>query len=123
MMTRFASVLTRFAAATACLLMVVSLAGCCQKQCSPADCKQCPGGCPEASAQKCPQGCTKPCCKPTTTTSSAVNSTCPFSGKPVNATVTVAYGEKTVAFCCPGCIGRWDGLSDADKSAKLASTK
>ena len=40
-----------------------------------------------------------------------VNSTCPFTGNPVNPEVTIAVGEDTVAFCCGGCRGgfaRWD---------------
>jgi len=115
-MNRLASNLTRFAAAAAFVLVMVALAGCSQRTCS--TCTQ------SATTASCPPGCTKPCCaKPAVTTTAAYNSKCPFSGKPVDPTVTVAYGDKTVAFCCPGCIGRWDKLADADKDAKLAAAK
>ena len=30
---------------------------------------------------------------------------------------------KTVGFCCPGCIEKWDALTDAEKTEKLAADK
>lgn len=52
-------------------------------------------------------------------TTAAVNKTCPISGRSVSAGTTVSYGEKTVGFCCGGCISKWNALTDADKTSKL----
>lgn len=51
------------------------------------------------------------------------NSKCPISGKPVDATKTVSYKDKTVGFCCGNCPANWAKLSDAEKDAKLAAAK
>ena len=54
----------------------------------------------------------------------AVNTKCPISGEAVNAdSPTVDMNGQKVAFCCNNCAGRWDGMSDADKQAKLAESK
>jgi hypothetical protein len=29
------------------------------------------------------------------------------------------FNGKTVGFCCPGCIKKWDGLSEDEKTQKL----
>ena len=36
------------------------------------------------------------------------NANCPYTGKPVNASVTRAYKGQNVGFCCAGCAGNWD---------------
>jgi hypothetical protein len=52
------------------------------------------------------------------------NSFCPVMGKPIEAGAqTVDFHGEKVAFCCPKCQGRWDALSDAEKSAKLAKAR
>ena len=55
-----------------------------------------------------------------------VNTRCPMMGstiKPDKVTPKVvrSYGGKNVAFCCPGCIGPWEKLSNSAKAAKLAA--
>jgi hypothetical protein len=51
-----------------------------------------------------------------------VNKTCPMSGEAVNgSSSTINYQGKTVGFCCDGCAGKFQKLSDADKAAKLAT--
>ncbi len=74
--------------------------------------------------KKCAADCKKPCCAKTDKSAqAAANSKCPMSGKAADPAVTVAYGDQTVAFCCGGCIDRWQKLSDDEKSAKLAAAK
>jgi hypothetical protein len=53
-----------------------------------------------------------------------VNGKCPITGRafdrkaaPLN--LVRMFDGKVVGFCCPGCPGAWDKLSDADKAAKL----
>ncbi len=46
-----------------------------------------------------------------------LNATCPFSGNPVGQGSATAQGHgETVGFCCAGCVSRWDGWSDGQKS-------
>ena len=57
-----------------------------------------------------------------------VNARCPLMGstiKPEKVTeaLTRTFKGETVAFCCGGCPGAWDKLSEADKAAKLAKSK
>lgn len=78
----------------------------------------------QAGFAKCGANCTKACCKgnaKTTAgaTTAAVNKSCPISGRSVSAGATVSYGDQTVGFCCGGCIGKWNALTDADKTSKL----
>lgn len=52
------------------------------------------------------------------------NTKCPIMGSRINpAKVTEAltrvYKGKKIAFCCGGCPGQWDKLTDAQKDAKL----
>ena len=69
------------------------------------------------------------CNKETKTTSAstnmgAMNTTCPFSGRPVDANAnTVSYKGQAVGFCCNGCSGKFDKMSDAEKAAKMANVK
>ena len=68
----------------------------------------------------------------TTTTSPAtksgsmgvMNSKCPMTGEEVDSTSpTMDYKSGKVAFCCPGCEGKFSKLSDADKAAKVTAAK
>ena len=52
----------------------------------------------------------------------ASNEMCPISGKPVNPNVSSNYNGKVVHFCCGGCKGKFDAMSDADK-AKMCAAK
>ena len=52
------------------------------------------------------------------------NTKCPIMGSPINPSkvtegLTRVYNGKKVAFCCGGCPGQWDKLSDAQKDARL----
>ncbi len=54
----------------------------------------------------------------------ADNTVCPVGGGPVAAGVTpVAYKGKNVGFCCAGCKGKFEKMSDADKANTVASMK
>lgn len=53
------------------------------------------------------------------------NARCPIMGRTLDpakvpARLTREYQGKTVGFCCGGCPGAWDRLSDEQKQAKLA---
>ena len=53
-----------------------------------------------------------------------INDRCPMMGGRVNPekvtpALTRTHRGKTVGFCCAGCPGKWDKLSDAQKDAKL----
>ena len=51
-----------------------------------------------------------------------VNTTCPIGHEAVDPSVaTSSFKGQDVGFCCAGCKGKFDKLSDADKSAKLSS--
>ncbi len=50
-----------------------------------------------------------------------VNTQCPFMGEAINDTITVAYKDGKVAFCCKECVPMWEKLSDKEKAEKLAS--
>lgn len=57
---------------------------------------------------------------------SFVNDRCPIMGTPIDPTkipaaLMRAYEGHKVAFCCAGCPQAWDRLSNAEKTAKLAS--
>lgn len=57
-----------------------------------------------------------------TASAKTVNAVCPVSGNPVgDSTVHVAYKGQEVGFCCANCSNKWNGMSDADKSAKLSA--
>lgn len=56
------------------------------------------------------------------------NTSCPIMGLPINPDKVAKnlirdYKDKKIAFCCGGCPGRWDKLSDTEKDAKLAKAK
>jgi YHS domain-containing protein len=44
-----------------------------------------------------------------------VNSACPLSGRPVDATKTLVVKGQTVAFCCGNCPKKFDAAKDAEK--------
>jgi hypothetical protein len=59
-------------------------------------------------------------CKDNTAHTGMLNTTCPYSGKPINAGVFSSYKGGNVGFCCEGCKGKWDS-ADADARAALFS--
>ena len=53
-----------------------------------------------------------------------INDTCPMmEGHGVNEDVTVSYKGSTIGFCCEGCVGAWNDLSDEEKASKVAMMK
>lgn len=53
------------------------------------------------------------------------NATCPMMPNKIDPDkvtpeLTRQFQGKKVAFCCGGCPGKWDELSDEEKAAKLA---
>ncbi len=140
----YRSTLRNVLAVALSVAFVVAASGCC-KPCSPCGdrqkcgkkCSKSQAGCKDKAAckgkcktpckdadgkKKCGADCKKPCCaNKAKTSASAVNTKCPISGRAANMAVTASYGAKTVAFCCGGCVGRWDKLSSDEKSEKLAS--
>ncbi|HEG43067.1 MAG TPA: hypothetical protein ENH94_03355 [Phycisphaerales bacterium] len=56
------------------------------------------------------------------------NVRCPIMGSPiipdrVTDSLIRDYKGQKIAFCCGGCPGPWDKLTDAEKDAKLAKVK
>lgn len=51
-----------------------------------------------------------------------VNAKCPIMGGKAKSSVVTQWGEKTVGFCCPPCIKKWDALSEDEKTTKLAAS-
>ncbi len=56
------------------------------------------------------------------------NIRCPIMGLPVNPdrvdeNLIRDYKGEKLAFCCGGCPGQWDKLTDSEKDAKLAKVK
>jgi hypothetical protein len=53
-----------------------------------------------------------------------VNVRCPIvPAHEIDPEVSVDWNGQKVAFCCAGCIDKWEALSDADKQAKLTASK
>lgn len=51
-----------------------------------------------------------------------LNDACPLTGGPINPDANTAdFAGGTVGFCCNGCASKWDGMTDADRSAKMAA--
>ena len=111
---------------SAALVLAASFAGCSTNgsmktgangEACTAECSGEKAGCCEAGAKK------EGCCESKTAeggeSASAVNAKCPYSGNPVNLSVTADYKGRTVAFCCGGCAGKWNKEIDADKDAML----
>ena len=106
------------------------VAGKCRGKCSDKISGNCAGKCKGKCAKpctkadgskKCPPGCTKPCCA--SAASGKVNTKCPISGEPVDPKVTSTCCGKTVAFCCQGCIEKWNKLACDEKAKKLAAAQ
>ncbi len=49
--------------------------------------------------------------------SECVNTTCPWSGKPVSADSLTLYRGKVVGFCNPGCREKFEAASSAFDAA------
>jgi hypothetical protein len=140
-------VLSRVCVVALSVAFLAAVSGCAQKSCPYSDgqnskkcaSKKCSKPCKNADgSKKCGKDCKKPCCAKKTASkcgskkgcgskakksASAGAGNCPISGNPADSTITASYNGKTVAFCCKGCIGKWNALSDDDKAAKLASAK
>ena len=55
-----------------------------------------------------------------TTVVAAVNEVCPIMGAKVKDDGGRSeWNGKTVGFCCPGCIKKWEALSSEEKVQKL----
>lgn len=62
------------------------------------------------------------CQAPGASLSQNTNTTCPFSGEPVDASIdTVSFQGKEVGFCCAKCAAKFEAMSDADKMAALGN--
>jgi hypothetical protein len=62
---------------------------------------------------------------PGSSTVAVVNVTCPIMGGAISpdgvpASLTREYKGQKIGFCCAGCPGAWDKLTDAEKDAALA---
>lgn len=53
----------------------------------------------------------------------AMNTTCPMSGEPVDASVTSTYDGQTIAFCCTMCQSKFDRMSDSEKASTVSKIK
>ena len=60
---------------------------------------------------------------PNTVGSAAVNTNCPFTGEHADQAILADYQGSKIAFCCKGCLGRFNRMSDAEKSKILATAK
>lgn len=58
---------------------------------------------------------------PNTVGAAAVNTNCPFTGEHADQAVLGAYQGKTIAFCCAGCLKRFNAAGDAEKAKLLAT--
>jgi hypothetical protein len=61
---------------------------------------------------------------PPADTVQVVNSICPIMGNPIDkdrvpADLAVDFHGQKVGFCCGGCPGQWNALTDAQKQEKL----
>jgi hypothetical protein len=59
-------------------------------------------------------------------TVACVNGACPITGNPIDpakvpVSLTRDFKGQKVGFCCGGCPGPWDKLTDEQKTAKLAA--
>lgn len=52
-----------------------------------------------------------------------INSTCPFTGNPINPDVTVTVGVDTVGFCCAGCAGGFEKWEEEKQLTYIADQK
>lgn len=57
---------------------------------------------------------------PPATNGKAMNATCPVSGKALETGSPVTtFDGKTIGFCCNNCVGKFNGMPNADKQAKI----
>ena len=49
-----------------------------------------------------------------------VNANCPIMGGAVDEGAAAEYKGNKVGFCCPGCINKWNEMSESDKDAFIA---
>lgn len=110
---------------SAALVLAAAFAGCSTNgSMKTGNGEACTGECSGDKAGCCESGEKKDACcteKKAGESASAVNAKCPYSGNPVNLSVTADYKGRTVAFCCAGCAGKWSKEIDADKDAMLAN--
>lgn len=52
-----------------------------------------------------------------------LNTRCPVAGETPDPSITADYKGGKVAFCCKGCMNKWNAKSDADKAALLEKAK
>ena len=52
-----------------------------------------------------------------------MNTTCPYSGKTANASITADYQGGKVGFCCAGCKEHWGKDDDTARAALLSKAK
>ena len=53
----------------------------------------------------------------------AVNAVCPMMpSHEIDTTCTSEWNGQTIAFCCEGCVPKWEALSDEEKATKLAAS-
>ncbi len=79
------------------------------KDCKDADCKDKDTNKPSAAAAGASQA------------SAPINKICPIGGHDVDATQTVSYQGKTIAFCCADCKQEFAAKDEAGKAAILAT--
>ena len=106
------------------------------KLCAKLPCGQSKGTCPKSDAKSgcdikskaCPVDCTKPCCaakskkcsKGSTKSSCDIKNkptveqtTCPImDGRAISKKISTLYKGKTVFFCCPGCIAKFESAPE-----------
>ena len=83
-------------------------------------------GCQSGNKDAC-AGKNAACCKEgeksaCTITTATANSMCVMAGGPVNPSVTSEFKGTKVGFCCAGCQTKFNAMSDADKTTKLAKS-
>jgi hypothetical protein len=111
-MTRFMLIVT------ACLLAVPLACG--KSESTPAPAAKAPAA--SAPAAKAPAADAAGAAAATTAGVAAtpINANCPIGGEPIAADGgTVAFKGKTVGFCCPKCVAKFEALDDAGKIAAL----
>ena len=107
-------------AMVAIALLTLSIAGCEKESAPPAKPAQ-PAAAPAEPAEPAPAE------EATATVEVAfANVKCPMMGTKIDPTNVPAslireFKGKKVAFCCAGCPGAWDKLSDEEKESKLKS--
>lgn len=55
-----------------------------------------------------------------TASAGALNAKCPFSGNAANAEIVSECKDGKVAFCCNGCKGKFDKMTDQAKAEMAA---